>query len=158
MAGELKDGIFSAVLRAGGGTFASPSSLSEIDLLTETINIPWEITSTPSNSRKTRNGPRVIDGASNLGTAFEIQVEDDPDDTNIVALKAAVTSKAEVILLICPYLSAANTPPTDVPYIKGKYRVYGGSPSYVPGKPNAVMFRFAVHLTCADAPTLVTPA
>lgn len=154
----LKDGIFSAVLLASGGTFATPTGLSEIDLLTDGINIPWELMSTPSAARKTRNGPRVVDGQANYGTAFDFTVEDDPEDDNLIALMAALTGKTEVIMLICPYLSAPNTAPTDVPYIKGKYRIYGGSPAYSPGKPNGRSFQAKVHLTCADAPVLVEPA
>lgn len=153
----LKDGIFSAILLASGGTFASPSGLSEVDLVTDSINIPWELGSTPSSARKTRTGPRVVDGQANYGTQFDFTVEDDPEDANLAALLAALNNKTEVILLICPYLSAANTPPTDAPYIKGKYRIYGGSPSYSPGKPNGRSFRAAVHVSCTDAPTLVEP-
>ena len=142
----LKDGIFSAILRSSGGTFASPTGLSEVDLVTDSINIPWELGSTPSSARKTRTGPRVVDGQANYGTQFDFTVEDDPEDANLIALLDALNNKTEVILLVSPY-------------IKGKYRIYGGSPSYSPGKPNGRSFRAAVHVSCPanEAPVLVEP-
>lgn len=156
---SLKDGIFSALLIASGGTFASPTGISEVDLLSGGLSIPWERGRTQSQARKTRSGPRAIDGQDNLGTSFDFTVEDDPEDANLIALMAALNNKTQVILMACPYLSAPNTPPTDAPYIKGKYRIYGGTPDHTPGSPNSRRFTAAVHISCPanEAPVLVEP-
>lgn len=152
----LKDGIYSAMLIASGGTFASPTGLAEVGLVEGAIDVPWALGNTKSNARITREGDIYMDGQGNYATAVDISVEDDPADTQLNLLKAALKAKTLVKVMFCPYLSAANTPPTDAAYIKGEYRVYGGSPSYSPGKPNGIKFELRRTKEC-NAAVLIEP-
>ena len=153
----LKDGFYSALLVKLTGTFATPLTWAELDLLTGALDVPWAVSPTKSESRRARDGDIFFDGQGQYATAVDITCENDDEDSTLQLLKDAENNKTKIVVAFCPHLKQAHTPPDDASYIKGEYRVFGGKRSGSPGKSNMIEFQLRRSESCALA-VMVDPA
>lgn len=156
----LQAGDFSAVLLITAGTLATPTAWAELDLVTDTIAVPWGKTMLESSARRGKNGKIFVPGPGQFANSVDLSVENDDDDATLQVFIAAIASGAIVKVIFCNQKTTPDSltsgPHADYSYIKGEYLVSGGNRDSSPGKVNTIKLELRRGESCALA-TMVVP-